>query len=79
MFFFPRMSKTKIYHPNPQMLNLTAWLLSTEVSTQRDFLSQLEICSLHLGEKVHKEIILRNSKSAIGGVVENRLIHIQQI
>ena len=32
--------KTKIYHPNPQVFNLTAWLLSTEVSKKKGFSQQ---------------------------------------
>ena len=40
--------KTKIYHPNPQMLSLNAWLFSTGISKQRAFQCQIEPCSMHL-------------------------------
>jgi len=74
-----RKSKMKICHQNPEILNLTAWLLSTNVSKQRDFRNQLENCSQLHGEMVQKEIILRNSKSTIVGVVDNKWIPIQLI
>ena len=72
-------TKNKTCNPNPQMLNLTALLLLTEISKQKlkDFLNRLETCSMRLGERVHKDTILQNSKSTIAGVVRNKLIPIQ--
>ncbi|CAC5395599.1 unnamed protein product [Mytilus coruscus] len=72
-------AKMKIFHPNPEILNLTAWLLSTDVLKQRDFLNQQEHCSQLHGEMVQKRTIPQNLKSLIAGVVRDKLIHIQQI
>ncbi|KAL5004784.1 hypothetical protein ScPMuIL_018240 [Solemya velum] len=41
----------RICHPNPETLDLTAWLLSTNVLQQRDFQKTLENCSQHHGVK----------------------------
>jgi hypothetical protein len=70
--------KTKIYHPNPQVFNLTAWLLSTEVSKQKAFLNKLDHYSQHHGEKGLKRITVVNSKNTVA-VVQGKLISIQQL
>lgn len=60
--------KTKIFHPNPEIFKLSAWLLSTETSRQQAFLKESENFYLHLGEKVHKKTTLLSSENLIAGV-----------
>ena len=66
--------KTMIYHPTPQIFNLTAWLLSTETSKVKAFQKKLENCSQPLGEQEHNRTMLANSKSLIAGVVNGKKI-----
>jgi hypothetical protein len=61
------------------VFSLTAWLLSTNATSQIDFLKKLESYSLPLGEKEHKQIIVPNSNSSIAGVVQGKLIPIQSL
>ena len=68
--------KSKINHPNPEVFNLTAWLLSTEISKRRAFLRRLENCSQPLGEKAHRRTTLTSSRSSVAGVVQGKLIPI---
>jgi hypothetical protein len=69
--------KGRIFHQNPQSLKLTAWLLSTKSSDQRDFLKEQEIYLSPHGEKVQEEIIIANLENSVIGVVDNRLIRFQ--
>ena len=66
--------KTKIFHPNPEVFSLSAWLLSTKISKQKAFQSRLENCSLRLGARVQEQTIVANSRSSIAGVVNGRRI-----
>ena len=68
--------KTRIYHPNPEMFNLTAWLLSTKISEIQGFQQKLENCSQLHGEQGHNKTMLANSKSSIVGVVNGKKIPI---
>lgn len=68
--------KTMIYHPAPEIFNLTAWLLSTETSKIKAFQKKLENCSQLLGEQEHNKTMLANSKNSIAGVVNNKKIPI---
>ena len=64
--------KSKINHPNPEVFNLTAWLLSTEISKRRAFLRRLENCSQPLGEMAHRRTTLASSRSSVAGVVQGK-------
>ena len=68
--------KTRIYHPNPEMFNLTAWLLSTKISEIQGFQQKLENCSQFHGEQGHNKTMLENSRSSIVGVVNGKKIPI---
>lgn len=63
----------------PQQLQLTAWLLSTEIFLQRAFQKRLENYYPSPGDKAHGKIINVNSDSSIAGVIHNKLIRIQQL
>lgn len=71
--------KTRIYHPNPQVFKLTAWLLSTNGLQQKAFLKGLESYSPPHGEKVLKKITAQNSEGSIAGVVQGKLIPIKYL
>ena len=66
--------KTMIYHPTPEIFNLSAWLLSTKTSKVKAFQKKLEHCSQPLGEQEHNRTMLANSKSSIAGVVNDKKI-----
>lgn len=70
---------TKIFHPNVEVLQLTAWLLSTEASKKRVFLKTLEPYLQQVGDQAPKKIILANSNNLIAGVVQGKLIPIQHL
>lgn len=67
----------KLLHPQPQSLQLTAWLLSTKSSHQKAFQRTLESCWQPLGGREHKKTTNVNLGSSIAGVVNNKLIHFQ--
>ena len=67
---------TNIYHPNPSIFNLTAWMLSTNLSKRKDFLRKLENYSQPHGELGPKKIIQSNFENSVAGVVEGKLIPI---
>lgn len=69
--------KTNIYHPNPEVFTLTAWLLSTKISEIRDFQEKLESFSEHHGDLAHSKTMLVNSKDFIVGVVNGKKIPMQ--
>lgn len=71
--------KLKVAHPNPQMLNLTAWRLSTNSSKQRDFQSTLENCCQPHGDQEHRKTIHANSEFSVAGVVNGKLIPIKHL
>ncbi|CAC5394217.1 unnamed protein product [Mytilus coruscus] len=52
--------KTTIYHPNPKVFKLTAWLLSTNISEIRDLREKLESFSEHHGDRAHSKTMLIN-------------------
>ena len=68
-----------IHHPNPQIFNLAAWLLSTDPSKIEAFHSTLISSRSHLGGKAHKKTIMSNSESLVAGVVEGKLIHMKHL
>lgn len=70
---------TKIYHPNVEVLQLTAWLLSTEASKKKAFIKTLEPCLQQVGDQAPKKIMLANSNNLIADVVQGKLIPIQQL
>ena len=70
---------TKIYHPNPEVLQLTAWLLSTEDSKRKDFLKTLEPSWQQVGVQERRKIIPVNSNNSVAGVVQGKLIPIQPL
>jgi ribonuclease HI len=70
---------SQIFHPNPEVFKLTAWLLSTESSEQKAFQRKLENCSQPVGDLEHRKIMLPNLKDSVAGVVRNKLIRIQHL
>ena len=66
--------KGEIFHQDPKSLNLTAWLLSTDISLQRDFQRRLESYWHYHGEKAQERITLHNLSSSACGVLNGRWI-----
>ncbi|MCG8035213.1 MAG: hypothetical protein JAZ03_23955 [Candidatus Thiodiazotropha taylori] len=66
--------RTNICHPNPQVFNLTAWLLSTDHSRIRDFRTTLDNSWWHHGDQEQEGIIQSSSTSSVAGVVNGKLI-----
>ena len=71
--------KGRVSHPEPEALQLTAWLLSTEVSQQRVFQKSLEIYLPNPGERVHKGTTSQNLDNSVAGVINRRLIPIKHL
>jgi hypothetical protein len=71
------LSQNKIWHPDPENLNLTAWLLSTDSLKQKVFRQKLENCSPNLGDRVPKKTTPQNLENSVAGVVKEKLIPIQ--
>lgn len=71
--------KTEIVHPQPEVFNLVAWLLSTDPLKQKAFRKGLENCSLRHGVWAHNKIMHANSKSSVAGVIEGKLIPIHAL
>ncbi|XP_060587794.1 uncharacterized protein LOC132743278 [Ruditapes philippinarum] len=69
----------KVLHPEPEKLNLAAWMLSTECGRQRDFLKKLESCSNHLGVWEQEKTIVPNLNNFVVGVLHNKLIHMNHL
>lgn len=69
--------KTAIYHQNPEVLSLNAWLLSTNVLEQKVFLEKLETCCQLPGGQEQRRTIITSSNSSIAGVVKGKLIRTQ--
>ena len=74
-----RQPKSIIYHPDPKVFSLNAWLLSTDSSKQEVFHKELEVYCQHHGGQVLRKTILVNSSSSVAGVVKNKLIYIQHL
>lgn len=72
-------TKTEIYHPHPEILNLTAWLLSPDSMKQKVFLEGLENFSPHHGGRAHRKIIQSNSRSTLAGVIKGKSIPIRHL
>ena len=71
--------RVKIFHPNPQLFNLTAWFLSTDHSRIRDFRKTLENSWLRRGDQEPGKTIQSNSNSSVAGVVNGKLIPTLQL
>jgi predicted XRE-type DNA-binding protein len=71
--------KTQIFHPNPQVFKLTAWLLSLDSLKQKVFLDGLEIYSPHHGDLAKGKITLANLGDTIAGVVKGKNIPIHSL
>ena len=69
--------QTQIFHPNPEVFCLTAWLLSTDVLLQRNFLKRLENYCQPVGEQEPKRTMHINSNDSIAGVQQGKLIHLK--
>ena len=74
-----RQPKSIIYHPDPKVFSLNAWLLSTDSSKQEVFHKELEVYCQHHGGQVLRKTTLVNSSSSVAGVVKNKLIYIQHL
>ena len=68
--------KTMISNPNSEVFSLHAWLLSTEVSKRRAFLTSLESSFQPFGGQVLNGTTLVNSINSVAGVVQDKLIPI---
>ena len=74
-----RQPKSIIYHLDPEVFSLNAWLLSTYSSKQEVFHKELEVYCQHRGGQVLRKTTLVNSSSSVAGVVRNKLIYIQHL
>ena len=74
-----RQPKTKIYHQNPELLNLHAWLISNIAFDQRVFQNELRNYSWRRGGQVLERTTRSNSHSTIAGVLKGMSIPIQQL
>ena len=74
-----RQPKSIIYHPDPKVFSLNAWLLSTDSSKQEVFHKELKVYCQHHGGQVLRKTTLVNSSSSVAGVVKNKLIYIQHL
>lgn len=68
--------ESRIYHPNPEIFNLTVWPLSTDSLKREAFLRTLDNYCLPHGGQERKKIILANSKNSVAGVMKGKLIPI---
>lgn len=71
--------KTMIVHPKPEVFNLVAWPLSTNLSKIRAFHQKLENSWQPHGEQEHKRITQLSFANSVAGVVRGKLIPIQQL
>ena len=71
--------KTMIVHPNPQVFNLVAWPLSTDLSKIKVFHQTLENSWQPHGEWEPRKIIQQNFANSVAGVVRGKLIRIQPL
>lgn len=71
--------KTNIQHPNPEIFNLTAWLLSTEISEKKVFQKKLANYYKHRGEQVPRETIPVSLGNSVAGVLNGISIPIQHL
>ena len=67
---------TRISHPNPEVFNLHAWLLLTEISKKRAFQASLENSYQLHGERAHTKITPVNLTNSVAGVMKGKLIPI---
>lgn len=70
---------TVISHPNPEVISLHAWLLSTEVSQRNVFPSSLEDSFRIRGGQAPRMITPANLTSSVAGVIQGKLIPIQPL
>ena len=68
-----------IYHPNPRVFSLSAWLLSTDSCQQEVFLKGLDNYCQHRGQLGHKKIAHVNLDSSVVGVVKDKLFCIRHL
>ena len=64
-----RQPKSIIYHLDPKVFSLNAWLLSTNRSKQEVFHKELEVYRQHGKGQVLRQTTLVNSSSSVAGVV----------
>ena len=74
-----RQPKTKIYHQNPELFNLHAWLISNIAFDQRVFQNELRNYSWRRGGQVLERTTRSISNSTIAGVLKGMSIPIQQL
>ena len=67
---------TRISHPNPEVFNLHAWLVLTEISKKRAFQASLENSYQLHGERAHTKITPVNLTNSVAGVMKGKLIPI---
>ena len=72
-----RQPKTQIFHTDPQLLNLAAWLLSTDHSEIKALQSTLENSWSHHGDLELKNTMPSSSVNAVAGVVNGKLTPLQ--
>ena len=71
--------KSQIRHPNPEIFNLTAWLLSTNNLKREVFLKKQRNYSVLPGEQEHRRTMCQNSRNSVAGVIQGKLIPITQL
>ena len=71
--------KSKIRHPNPDIVNLTAWLLSTNNLKREVFLKKQRNYSVLPGEQEQRRTLCQNSRNSVAGVIQGKLIPITQL
>ena len=71
--------KTKIFHPDPGIFKLKAWLLSTETSKLEAFQNMLKKFSQPFGGKEHKRTISVNFHCSVAGILKKIPIQILQL
>ena len=71
--------KNKIAHPNPEVFQMTAWLLSTVTSKHEAFLETLENCCHSHGDLELERITHQNLENSVVGALRGKLIHMMHL
>ena len=66
--------RTRLYHPAPEVFNLTAWLISSSSLKRKDFLSQLASFWHQQCDRGHRESISTSIDSSYVGVINGMRI-----
>ena len=72
-------SQGVVLHPEPETLNLMAWMLSTDTCQQRAFLQKQDSCCPHHGGRVQRETTTVSSDNLVVGVIHKKLIRCRHL